>query len=71
MREDEREREKNGGGGNGGRMWREAAVADREDAVCLGWGFGTHTTLPHSSRGFTLKSVHLLEPAVGFLFFFF
>lgn len=54
-------------GGRGGRKRREAV--DRGGAVSLGWGFGTHTILSLSSRVFTLKSVHLLEPAVGFLCF--
>lgn len=70
MREDEGEWEKVEEGGAAVGERREMSTADQGDVVCLGRGFGTHTTLPLSSRVFTLKSVHLLEPGRFFLFVF-
>lgn len=70
MREDEGEWEKVEEGGAEAGERRETSAADQGDVVCLGRGFGTHTTLPLSSRVFTLKSVRLLEPGLFFLFVF-
>lgn len=70
MREDEGEWEKIEEGGAAAGERRETSEADQGDVVCLGRGFGTHTTLPLSSRVFTLKSVRFLEPGLFFLFVF-